>query len=704
MHKYLTSSVLALLLMVFVMPYAQGASIDLQVSTGQQPSDRIATCPDTVLSDIDVQVTNLGGRTDTIKLSLDWPADLGFIQPFRTLASGETSFIYPFWLTVPYTMEPGIYHARITAESSMTGDKITKDIEIEVLKCHSVDLAVEDGQANVCAESGEPATFSVDLINNGKFDETFLVSASVDWADLSKDRVTVGTGRTETVSLVVDPPAGMARGKHTIYITARSVESYATKTVPVEISITDCFSFDARLEPESQSACIQEPKTFDLIITNTGDLEDEFEITAPDWIMSQYDKVVIRGKESQAIELTALPEELGLHTFEVSVKSVRDKDADRLILKGAINSDECRAVAVILDPDEKTACIGDEAKFSVNIKNTGTQKGTFALETTFGELEADEIELAAGDSKTIILTVDTSDLPEGTVVTDVTASDGPISDTSSVELKVDTCFLAELTTQPDNVTVCPGARIPYTIKVKNTGKQTDEYQLEFGDKKTNVTLSPGDTHTISYDYTLPEVDEGSYIFEVKLKSKGGIVMTSESSVTVKASEVCYGVELIDDPGIVEVGKATTVEVTIRNTGEQSDTFLVTALEAPEWVFIEPTEVHLGGKEEGFIYIYASPGFSTPMGQYTVKLNAASEHASDELTVLITVPENITAVPPTTPGGNISINVTHPSDNGSGSITGGVVEERPFWKTAAVALIALIIVAILVLRFVLLLKK
>jgi hypothetical protein len=113
----------------------------------------------------------------------------------------------------------------------------------------------------------------------------------------------------------------------------------------------------------------------------------------------------------------------------------------------------------------------------------------------------------------------------------------------------------------------------------------------------------------------------------------------------------------------------------------------------------------------------------------VKIRAYSSNSDDELTVEIVVPEDGTYVPPVKPSepeepsepgnettnvtepeepGNLTINVTHPEEPTTGEdgspVTGGAVEERPFWKTAAVAFIALIIVGILVLRFILLLKK
>ena len=268
---------ISLLAFLFLLaPAAMAASLDLQVSTGQQPSARISSCPDTVLSDIDVLLTNLGGQTDTFELTLDWPADLGFIKPFQTLASGESANIKPFWITLPYNLEPGIYHAKVTAESSMTGDKVTKDIEIEILRCRSVMVNIEDNYERSCRETLEPVTYDLVIVNEGKWDETFELSASVDWADFTRDTVTVSSGGSEEVSFVLNPPESLASGKHTVFVTARSLESYAVATADGEVELEDCFGFDASLEPGSLTTCVSAGRDFELIITNSGEDEDEY--------------------------------------------------------------------------------------------------------------------------------------------------------------------------------------------------------------------------------------------------------------------------------------------------------------------------------------------------------------------------------------------------------------------------------------------
>jgi uncharacterized membrane protein len=699
-HLVVVSSFIFMLMLV---PGVLGESVELHVSTGQQPSNMILSCPDSVLSDIDVMVTNLGGVTDTIELKLDWPADLGFIQPYRTLASGESATITPFWITLPYNLDPGVYHAKVTAKSLMTGDAVTKDIEIEVLRCYSVRLDVEDDYERSCRETEEPVTYEIEVINEGKWPETFEMSASVDWAEFSEEEVSLESGTSATVSLVLSPPGGLPEGIHTVIVTARSIGSYAVGTVPVEVDIAKCFKFSTALEPESQTTCMGEGRDFELIIENPGDIEDEFTIETPDWVYSDRDSLIIGPLESDSVMLTAIYDEAGVYTFEVTVSSVRDDSAQPQTVSGILDVEECRGAAIAISPPNVHACRGDDVEYSVNVKNVGSISSTFELSSTFGELESAEVTLDADQSETVLLRVDTADLPEGTVIIDVTASDGPVTGTASTELELEDCFTAGLTVQPDDAVVCPGATVPYTIKVRNTGMKPDEYTLEFADETIEMTLQPDESQTISYDFDIPGIEEGVYKFTVTLTSESGVSIKETSEMTMKSSEACYGVELEDDPGYVDVAKADTVEITIRNLGEQADTFMVSLKEGPGWVYIEPTEVHIGGGEEEKLYLYMSPGFGTKEGEYTAIVRAESDNAEDELIIPITVPEDVTEEPAQETPENVSINVTQNVTDGS-PITGSALEARPFWKTAAVASIALIIVAILVLRFVFLLKK
>ncbi len=706
----------SLVFMIMLAPAIMAASVDLQVSTGQQPPYRISSCPDTVLSDIDVMVTNMGGQTDTMMLTLDWPADMGFIKPYQTLASGESATINPFWITLPYSLEPGIYHAKVTAESSMSGDTVTKDIEIDVMRCHSVDTIIDDDYELSCQEMLEPVVYDVEIANQGKWSETFDLSASVEWAEFSQDSITVEPKESYVVSLVLSPPEGISLGKHTVFVTARSAESYATAMASVEMDIVDCFDFTAVLEPESMDACLGDSRDYELTITNTGN-DDEYTIDTPGWIYPDKASIELGAGESGTITLTTVPDKKGIQTFDVTVASERDTSAIPVRLSGIINAEECRSVAVILSPSELTACRGDSAELQASIKNTGSIKETFAIASTFGELSRDSLTLEAGESETITLDVDTAEFPEGTVMIEVSASDGEIRDAATSELDVEECYKAEFSIQPDAVTVCPGTPVPYTIKLKNTGKRADGYMIEFAEESISITLEPGESYAVSYDYDIPYIEEGRYMFTSELSSDSGVSLSGSAEINLKSSDVCYGVALENGAGAVDVGKATTSEITIRNTGEQASNFMISMTDGPEWAYLEPAELYLDGGGEGSLYLYLSPGFGILQGTYTVTVRAESDHASDELDVVVNLPEDIGEAPEGPPAQpeepseegeviveNISINVTHPAETEGTPITGGAVEERPFWKTAAVAIIAMIIVMILVLRFVLLFRK
>lgn len=712
MHKNLAVLATSFMFIILLVPAILAESIDLSVSTGQFPPDRISSCPDTVLSDIDVQVTNLGGETDTVLLSLDWPADLGFIKTFQTLASGETAFVSPFWITLPFNLEPGIYHAKVTAKSSVTADEVTKDIEIEILRCRSVNIIVDDDFERSCQETQEPVVYDLEVVNQGKWQETFDLSASVDWADLSKSEVTIASEGSETVSLVLNPPAGISVGTHTVFVTARSTESYATASASVEMDVVDCFDYSTKLEPESQSACLGEGRDFELTINNIGDEDDEYAIAAPEWIFPDKTRVAVNAGDSGIIELTVVPTDKGIQTFEVTITSERDPEAAPEKVSGIINVEECRGVAVIVAPTEASVCKGESVEFSVSIKNTGSVEGTFDITASAGDLDQDRITLDEGASETIKLEVNTRGMDIGKIKIEVRASEGPITDSADIDLEIEECFVADLSVQPDTVVVCPGASIPYTIKLENTGKEHDTYTLKFADQNIVRELDPGKTETLSYEFQIPFVEEGRYIFNVDMTSAGGLSMSRTSEIELRSSDACFGVKLDDGLGVVEVGKATTVDIGITNTGEQPSTFKVSVKDAPEWAFLEPADIHLGANEEDFLYLYLSPGFGTPKGSYTLTVSAESDTASDSIQIIVNIPEEIGEVPteppvkpptePEEPTDNVSINVTHPVE--PPPVTGGAVEERPFWKTAAVAVIALIIVVILVLRFVLLFKK
>jgi uncharacterized membrane protein len=161
---------------------------------------------------------------------------------------------------------------------------------------------------------------------------------------------------------------------------------------------------------------------------------------------------------------------------------------------------------------------------------------------------------------------------------------------------------------------------------------------------------------------------------------------------------CYNAEMkVEDtkrikPCTIEECEAVVLPVELKNTGEKP-VFYNVSITGPDWVYMEPTSFGLESGETVTSYLYLSPEFGTEEKTYSVAIKATSEYIELTETIDLIVSENLTA-----PDQGVSLNV-------SGGVTGQIVGgERPLWKTIIVAIIALVIIIILAVRFILLVRK
>ncbi len=697
--------VMLILSVVLIPPASASNGVGLSVNTLQHPPDYISTCPDRVLSEIEVIVTNTGSETDGVTLTLDWPEDLGFIKPYVMLASGESKSVDPFWITVPFNLEPGTYYATITAESGMSGKSVSETITIEVMDCHGVELNVLDDYRKTCSETAEPANYEFTLRNTGTWQETIGLSASVSWIEFSESVVTLGAGESRIIAASLNPPKGT--GYTEVVVTARSRDSYAQDSGILKVDPKDCYNAKVEMQPIEDDICIGEYAEFNVIITNTGTEDDTLSVsTSADWVVSGQETMEVPAGESRTVEILAAPDITGVSTFSVTVRSLADDGFVRTVT-GAVNSDDCKGVAVIAYPSETEACRGEDAVFTVTIKNTGALENTFQLSVDIGEFESNAITLPGGASADIELVVDTSGIEDVQSIR-ITATDGQVSDSSDVRIHVTTCYDAELLVTPEVVYTCSYSEVLYTMTVDNMGGMADVYTLSYNGESTVISLNAGESGQAEYTYPVPEMDEGVYMFTVGLESENGVSLSGSAEINVLPLGDCYGVDVHNGDGAVDVGKVSVVEITVENKGEQEDTWSI-SFEGPEWAYVEPEEVSLGPGEKDVVYLYLSPLYGTGEGSYAITVYAESGQSSDELLINANVPSGFT--PPegqeNDSGWNesefVDVVIEDNATTGDG-ITGQQILERPAWKTVVVAVIAIIIILILIIRFVFLFRK
>jgi uncharacterized membrane protein len=198
-------------------------------------------------------------------------------------------------------------------------------------------------------------------------------------------------------------------------------------------------------------------------------------------------------------------------------------------------------------------------------------------------------------------------------------------------------------------------------------------------------------------------DASDYAVKVTLQSDHTSVAT-QSLLSVKPKASCYSADIALQNNAVaaQLCNATTVPVTIKNTGEKNDKYTL-SLHGPSWAYISPNVVDLPGGQQQQVYIYFSPCFGVEKKVYHINLTASSPSFQAVKDIAVGVVENVTGggggiTPP--PSGN-ETNVT-----GGGNVTGNLILglDTNQWKLVAIIIITLIIIIILAIRFIMLAKK
>ncbi len=692
--------------------FAQSGSFDLDVQV-----DTVSTCP-TIMQgepplnkyDVPIFISNWYDFPDTYEFYLDLPEGWsGFAGIGSSVASGETKQVEPFWITVPDTGE-GTFTVTISALSGQTGETVMESFDVNVLSCHNLDLIPDSFYKTVCIETAQPAVYTLTIINKGKTSEIFDISVQdnlgerVPWAEFSDSAITLESGETKTITLTLNPPLDTL-GKKELTILAESRNTYANVRENIEVEVVDCFEYESSLHPSENTVCMGRGTSYTLTLSNPK-TEDSFRIVTPNWVVPENEYVTLPAGDTANIELTATPREIGELEFDVSIYSTKDPDTVQVI-KGTVNSHDCRDVSVSISPEHKDVCTAYPANFTVFVKNLGTMVDTFDITSTFGSLEQTSVTLQPEEIRTIPLAVDPLYTPTEKVI-QVVARSGNVSDETSATLTVKNCYSVGLTMDPPETSICPCLGIHYDIGVENVGELADTYTVMFQNTTQEIFLQPGEKEYLNFNFSSSCEMEGFYSPTATVTSDNMAVPQKVSAnLTVKKLTDCWSLEMTG--GEVEMGpdNVYTVPVEIKNLGE-NPTLYELSLEGPDWMYLEPKNVSLGFEETEYAYIYISPYYGLEFGNYTALVHARSLHAVSTARIYVEITPEFLAGNATTETllvMNATTGITLNASLGETETepTGMFIGIAPTWKTITIGVITIIIIIILVVRFAYLLK-
>lgn len=708
-------AVTTLLLILFsvtaLLQTAQAAEFSLTVNIAGD----LSVCP-TVLGDAspltekDIAVTlqNLGPQTDTLLLSLEFPSRQwsGFIESDAVLASGEqTATPLSLFITIP-DVAPGLYPVTIRAESAITGDVETAEVDIDVLRCHDVEVSLVQTYQEICAEDNGEVVYEVDVTNFGKEQEQFGLSAiqsgsAVFWATFSDASLTLDPEETATVEVTFSPPAGLT-GIQEIAIRASSQNSFASDEKALTLNLLDCFSFAAQLSPDSATVCVGRDVEYTLTITNTGLEPDNYFIEVPDMVTPGDAEIGLDPGEEETVSLLVAPAQIGRVDFSTTVLSLFEPGLEKTV-SSVVEGEECRGVAVILSHVEGSVCAGPAVETTVLIKNTGTLEDTFSLSSAIGQIAEEEITLQPSETIELPAIIGTAGL-EGSQQVDVSAvsiHSSRVSDRDSFDIGIRNCYSATAELTPPSQEICLRDKPSYAVGVINTGEFADDYTLKLGDQTTEFSLAPGEEEVVPFAATQPYAEPGTYAVLGSLASANGIEEAITGDVVVKEYTACYLLEISPATETEEISAGDAVTLTVSNRGDADDRYDI-RVDGPEWLYFSPENLRISAHQDDQLFLYFSPPVGVEQGAYEGEVTVQSATSSAALGLMIDVlPDSAMAIAFTGADGSLVIGADGGQD-GIGDLTGFLIsgESIDAGKTIALSLIVVIILIILVIRFIL----
>lgn len=230
----------------------------------------------------DLVYRNNGNRAEALNLQAQPPSGVtvSLSPPDFTLLPGASRTVQAT-VTVPAAWAPGSLQVpmRLSINGGADGTPTT-NLALTVPTVHKVVLAAPDGD-NKGANGGSPATFTVNVANEGNAGETVALSLSgLDgWTgDVEPDSLTLAPGDDEDVTVTLQPPAGAADGTTLLAQLRGSVAG----TEHLELRATVGANFAVRLSaPAGITLNPGVNGVVQLTVRNDGNTVDDVLVTMP---------------------------------------------------------------------------------------------------------------------------------------------------------------------------------------------------------------------------------------------------------------------------------------------------------------------------------------------------------------------------------------------------------------------------------------
>ena len=530
-------------------------------------------------------------------------------------------------------------------------------------------------------------TFSMTVKNKGSGNDTFLVEAlgeDKEWIkfETTSFKLAPDASKSFNVTLTVpfENPFDELNGtyKWTIKVTSQGYSfQYAALALTVTVDIR--YGFSEAWDKTDIAAGPGETVDCNVTINNNGNIQDDYLITATGsyatWAKvnsksgnSSYTIAALSKDTSRKVPLyitVPLNTPNNKYTIQVDVKS-KGNDSILKTTKLTITVSENYAVSLTVDENNLNVGPGATIQFKVKVKNTGNILEDFEMTIdkasgTYYKWAGDPDPGIFNTSKDnyVWVTVNVTppmDQAKGTYIVRLKAAvTNAKSETSAtVDLKVIISFGVEITaiSNERSKDVTPGNKMYYNFTIKNKGSGDDTFSLKvddsiFTDKKIAKWATFTKTEVpVKYDsevrammiITVPiDAEKKDYTFRVKATSTYDENSAAIYDFTLSVLGIA-GVTLTTETDVphTEPSNAVTYTVKLKNTGNQADTYTITAEGSyKSWITFDRSSVSVGYDTTFNLPVTIKVPDDAKVGSYNLTVKAKST-ADDTLSGTITL--------------------------------------------------------------------
>jgi len=514
------------------------------------------------------------------------------VSTINNLGVGESSQIR---LNVSSETE-GFYVVTVTANTTTAGGvkdeaSITTTTTVSQAPVYGISLTVDKNSQTV--NKNIDATYTITIQNTGNQPDTYnltVVNTRADSAILTGATTeTLNAGASATRTLNVKDSTS---GTYDVKVIAVSQEEPSKQDSITTSTLVKGYGVLIIADTQSQTKKVgSSATTYTLTIKNTGNTVDSYALSvtknSDTASLSSSGITNLAAGATDTVTLTVINSAEGTYYANVTATSDGDNSkADNVNVSTTFTpiAIDRYGLELSVSPSTKNVEIDEDAFYILTVKNTGNVPDTFDLtKSGEGSLSTSSLTLSTGETGSTTLTVSGASITTYTTTITATSQKDP-SKTSTVSTFTTVVRAASLTVTPASQAVYLGNASKFTLTIKNTGTaphtynvSIDEYTSETAELDVkDIYLTSGSSADVIL--TMNASSPGTYTAEVTATVSG----TSKSeSITVRAlyypAAPVYGVQLVvnTEEQAIKRGKYALYLLTIRNIGNQKDTFTLT---------------------------------------------------------------------------------------------------------------------------------